>query len=214
MDEDISIINTNTRNEKIKNFFTQNKKILALGIITILLLLIGYFSLGEYKKKQKIKISDTYNSIIIDYSKNNKEKTAQNLIKLIKKKDPTYSTLSLYFLIDNNLINEKEKINDLFNVVIEEISLDEEIKNLNIYKKALYNADNSDENDLLKILNPIIKSESVWKSHALYLMAEYFYSKNEMQKSKEFFSQIINLKNGNEEIKLEAQKRLNRDLSE
>ena len=214
MDEDISIINTNTRNEKIKNFFIQNKKKLVVAITTILLLLIGYFSLGEYKKKQKIKISDTYNSIIIDYSKNNKEKTAQNLIKLIKKKDPTYSPLSLYFLIDNNLINEKEKINDLFNVVIEEISLDEEIKNLNIYKKALYNADNSDENDLLKILNPIIKSESVWKSHALYLMAEYFYSKNEMQKSKEFFSQIINLKNVNEEIKLEAQKRLNRDFSE
>tara|TARA_X000000950_G_scaffold252993_1_gene315599 strand:+ start:1622 stop:2266 length:645 start_codon:yes stop_codon:yes gene_type:complete len=214
MDEDISIINTNTRNEKIKNFFIQNKKKLVLGITTILLFLIGYFSLGEYKKKQKIKISDTYNSIIIDYSKNNKEKTAQNLIELINKKDPTYSPLSLYFLIDNNLINEKKKINDLFNVVIEEISLDKEIKNLNIYKKALYNADNSDENDLLKILNPIIKSESVWKSHALYLMAEYFYSKNEMQKSKEFFSQIINLKNVNDEIKLEAQKRLNRDLSE
>ncbi len=214
MDEDISIINTNTRNEKIKNFFIQNKKKLILGITAILLLLISYFVLGEYKKKQKIEISDTYNSIIIGYSKNNKEKTAQNLIELINKKDPTYSPLSLYFIIDNKLINEKEKINNLFNVVIEEISLDEEIKNLNIYKKALYNADNSNENDLLKILNPIIKSESVWKSHALYLMAEYFYSKNEMQKSKEFFNQIINLKDVNEEIKIEAQKRLYRDLSE
>ena len=214
MDEDISIINTNTRNEKIKNFFIQNKKKLILGITAILLVLISYFSLGEYKKKQKIEISDIYNSIIIDYSKNNKEKTAQNLIELINKKDPTYSPLSLYFIIDNKLINEKEKINDLFNVVIEEISLDEEIRNLNIYKKALYNADNSDENDLLKILNPIIKSESVWKSHALYLMAEYFFSKKEMQKSKEFFNQIINLKNVNEEIKIEAQKRLYRDLSE
>jgi len=214
MDEDISIINTNTRNEKIKNFFIQNKKKLVLGITVILLVLISYFSLGEYKKKQKIEISDTYNSIIIDYSKNNKEKTAKNLIELINKKDPTYSPLSLYFIIDNKLINEKEKINDLFNLVIEEISLDKEIRNLNIYKKALYNADNSDENDLLNILNPIIKSESVWKSHALYLMAEYFYSKNEMQKSKEFFNQIINLKNVNEEIKIEAQKRLYRDLSE
>ncbi len=194
MDEDISIINTNTRNEKIKNFFVQNKKKLVLGISVILLVLISYFSLGEYKKKQKIEISDTYNSIIIDYSKNNKEKTAKNLIELINKKDPTYSPLSLYFIIDNKLINEKEKINDLFNLVIEEISLDKEIRNLNIYKKALYNADNSDENDLLNILNPIIKSESVWKSQALYLMAEYFYSKNEMQKSKEFFNQIINLK--------------------
>ena len=214
MDEDISIINTNTRNEKIKNFFIQNKKKLVLGITVILLVLISYFSLGEFKKKQKIEISDTYNSIIIDYSKNNKEKTAKNLIELINKKDPTYSPLSLYFIIDNKLINEKEKINDLFNLVIEEISLDKEIRNLNIYKKALYNADNSDENDLLNILNPIIKSESVWKSQALYLMAEYFYSKNEMQKSKEFFNQIINLKNVNEEIKIEAQKRLYRDLSE
>ena len=214
MDEDISIINTNTRNEKIRNFFIQNKKKLVLGITVILLVLISYFSLGEYKKKQKIEISDTYNSIIIDYSKNNKEKTAKNLIELINKKDPTYSPLSLYFIIDNKLINEKDKINDLFNFIIEEISLDKEIRNLNIYKKALYNADISDENDLLKILNPIIKSESVWKSHALYLMAEYFYSKNEMQKSKEFFNQIINLKNVNEEIKIEAQKRLYRDLSE
>jgi len=66
----------------------------------------------------------------------------------------------------------------------------------------------------LNILNPVIKSESVWKSHALYLMAEYFYSKNEMQKSKEFFNQIVNLENANNEIKLESQKRLNRDLSD
>ena len=64
------------------------------------------------------------------------------------------------------------------------------------------------------ILNPLIKSESVWKSHALYLMAEYFYSKNERKKSKEFFNQIVNLENANQEIKLESQKRLNRDLSE
>ena len=133
---------------------------------------------------------------------------------MINKKDSTYSPLSLYFIIDNKLIDEKNKINGLFNVIIDETSLDEEIRNLNIYKKALYNADNSNEGELLNILNPIIRSESIWKSHALYLMAEYFYSKNEMQKSKEFFTQIINLKEANQEIKLESQKRLNRDLSE
>ncbi len=214
MDEDISIINTNTRNEKIKNFFIKNKKRLILAIVIITVSLIGYFSLGEYKNKQKIKISDDFNSIIINYSENNKGQTVQDLIKLINKKDSTYSPLSLYFIIDNKLIDEKNKINDLFNVIIDKTSLDEEIRNLNIYKKALYNADNSNEVDLLNILNPIIRSESIWKSHALYLMAEYFYSKNEMQKSKEFFTQIINLNEANQEIKLESQKRLNRDLSE
>ena len=214
MDEDISIINANTRNEKIKNFFIKNKNRLILAIIVISVSLIGYFSFGEYKNKQKIRMSDDFNSIVIDYSENNKEQTAQDLITLINKKDPTYSPLSLYFIIDNKLIDEKNRINKLFNIIIDETSLDDEIRNLNIYKKALYNADNSNEVELLNILNPLIRSESIWKSHALYLMAEYFYSKNEMQKSKEFFNQIINLNEANQEIKLEAQKRLNRDLSE
>ncbi len=214
MDEDISIINTNTRNEKIKNFFIQNKKKIISGLIFIIILLISYFAFGEYQDRKKVKISDTFNSITINYSKNNKEKTAKDLIKLVNEKNSTYSLLSLYFIIDNQLINDKNTVNKLFDIIINEISLDEEVKNLNIYKKALYNANDSSENDLLKILNPLIKSESVWKSHALYLMAEFFYSKNEMQKSKEFFIQIVNLENANKEIKLEAQKRLNRDLSE
>ena len=79
---------------------------------------------------------------------------------------------------------------------------------------ALFNADDIKENDLLTILNPIINSESVWKSHALYLIAEYFYSKEEKQKSKEFFEKIVNLENSNLELKTEAQKRLSRDLSD
>ena len=214
MDEDISIINANTRNEKIKNFFIQNKKKIILGLGVIIILLISYFAFGEYQDRKKIKISNSFNLITINYSESNKEKTAKDLIKIINEKNPTYSPLSLYFIIDNELINEKNKINELFDVIIYETSLDKEIKNLNIYKKALYNADDVNESDLLNILKPLINSESVWKSHALYLMAEYFYSKNEKQKSKEFFNQIIRLENTNQEIKLESQKRLNRDLSE
>ena len=214
MDEDISIINTNTRNEKIKNFFIHNKKKIISGLSFIIVLLISYFAFGEYQDRKKIKISDSFNTITINYSKNNKEKTAKDLIQIINEKNSTYSPLSLYFIIDNKLISEKNTINKLFDVIIEETSLDKEIKNLNIYKKALYNADQINESDLLNILNPIIKSDSVWKSHALYLTAEYFYSKNEMQKSKEFFNQILNLENANQQIKLEAQRRLNRDLSD
>ena len=63
-------------------------------------------------------------------------------------------------------------------------------------------------------MNPIIKSKSIWNSHALYLLAEFFYSKNEKQKSKEFFDQIINSENSNPDILVEAQKRINRDLSD
>ena len=177
-------------------------------------MLIGFFGYGEYVKKKKAEISDFYNSTIIYYSDQNKENTTNKLIEIVYKKDSTYSPLSLYFIIDNQLIDDKSKINELFQVLIDETKLESEIKNLIIYKKALYNADQIDENNLLEMLNPLINSESIWKSHALYILAEYFYAKNEKQKSKEFFSKIINTINANQDIVREAQKRLNRDLSD
>ena len=214
MEEDINIINTNTRNEKIKKFLLSYKKSIISLLVTIILIIIFVLGFNEYKNQKRKNISDLYNSTIIEYSKDTKEKTIKTLIEIIKKKDTTYSPLSLYFILDKNLISNRKEINNLFDILIEKTSLNIEIKNLIIYKKGLYNADQINENDLINILSPIINSESVWKSHALYLLAEYFYSKNEKQKSKEFFNQIITLKNSNQDILKEAQKRLNRDLSE
>ena len=214
MDEDLSIINTNTRNEKIKNFFVNNKNKIISGIIILIIIIVGVFSYDKYLINKKKDISDSYNSIIIDYSEKTKEKTASSLIEIINKKDPTYSPLSLYFIIDNNLVSDQSKINSLFDILINDTSLDSEINNLIIYKKALFNADNAQESDLLNMLNPLINSKSVWKSHSLYLMAEYFYANNQEQKAKEFFNQILALENSNPDIRLQAEKRLNRDLGE
>jgi len=214
MDEEISIINSNSRNDKIKNFIINNRNKIISSIILILIIIISFYSFDKYMINQKQKISDEFNLVTIEYSENLKDKTLNKLIEIINKNDPTYSPLSLYFIIDNQLISDQKKINDLFDVLIDQTSLDEEIKNLVIYKKALYNADQYSEGDLLNILNPLINSKSVWKSHALYLMAEYFYVKKQNQKAKEFFNQIINLENSNPDIKFQAKKRLNRDLSE
>jgi len=214
MDEETTIIDSNTRNEKIKNFFINNKKNLILGFSIILLLIIGYLSLQEIKEREKIKLANEFNTATIEFKIKDKQKTIDQLIKLIDENDATYSPLALYFLIDNNLIDKKSKINVLFDELINETNLENELKNLIIYKKGLFNATFSGENELLQILNPIIKSESIWKSHALYLLAEYFYSKGENQKAKEFFNQIIILSNANSDIKLKSQKRLNRDLGE
>ena len=214
MDDDLSIINTNTRNEKIKNFFINNKNKLIFVILVLLIIIIGGYSFDKYQSNKKQQISDDFNLVTIEYSENNKKKTTNRLIEIINEKDPTYSPLSLYFIIDNELISDQKQINELFDILIDKTTLDDEINNLIIYKKALFNADQSPEGDLLSLLNPLINSKSVWKSHALYLMAEYFYAKEQNQKAKEFFNQIIGLENPNPDIKLQAEKRLNRDLSE
>ena len=214
MDEDITIINKNTRNEKIKNFFVNNTKKLTITISVIILIIFGYFIYEDFEKKNKIKLANRYNLATIKFISGDKNKVENELTDIVNEKDGTYSPLALYFLIDNNIINENNKINELFDIVINETSLEKEIKNLVIYKKALFNSDFESENNLIQILNPIINSDSVWKSHALYLMAEYFYYKNQKQKSKEFFNQILTLENSNPNIKIESQKRLNRDFSD
>ena len=214
MDEEVSIINTNTRNEKIKNFFVNNKNKLIFGIIIILVGIVAVYGFDKYQTNKKQQISDNYNLITIEYSENNKEKTTNKLIEIINAKDPTYSPLSLYFIIDNKLLSDQKQINELFDILINQTPLDDEINNLIIYKKALFNADQYAEGDMLNILKPLINSKSVWKSHALYLMAEYFYAKEQNQKAKEFFNQIISSENPNPDIRLQAEKRLNRDLSE
>ena len=214
MDEEISIINSNTRNERVRNFFVKNKiKIISI-LLAIIIVLIAAYSFDKYKTNQKIEISNKFNSTTLMHSDKNKESTIKNLVEIINKKDPTYSPLSLYFILDKKLISDSNKINEYFDLLIENTPLDKEINNLVIYKKALFNADQAQESDLLNILNPLINSESVWRSHALYLMAEFFYSKDQKQKSKEFFNQIISLENPNSDIKLQAEKRLNRDLSD
>jgi len=214
MEEDISIINSNTRQEKVRNFFVNNKNKIISTIVVLVIILVGAYSFDSYKTNKKKEISNKFNSTTLSHTDNTKELTIQNLVEIINEQDPTYSPLSLYFIIDNKLISNQSEINSYFDILIEKTSLDEEIKNLVIYKKALFNADQAQESDLLNILNPLINSKSVWKSHALYLMAEYFYSKDQKQKSKEFFNQIASLEDANPDIKLQAQKRLNRDLSD
>jgi len=214
MDEDITVINEQTRNEKIKNFFVNNKKFLISSLIILILIIVSFYSYKIYKNASREKISEKYNSEIIDYKNGENLNILSAMKEIIEDKDTTYSPLALFFLIENDLIDNKEETNRLFDILIDKTRLEKEIKYLIIYKKALYNADFVNENQLLKIVNPIINSESIWKSHVLYLVAEYFYSKNEKQKSKEFFTKILDVKNANQDIIKKTQKRLKRDLSD
>ena len=214
MDEEITIIDSNTRNEKIRNFFINNKKSLIVSVSIVIVILAGYFSFNAIKERNKIELANKFNLAIAEFESVERAETIEKLINVIEKKDTTYSPLALYYLLDNNLIKNSTEINNLFDVLINETKLETEIKNLIIYKKALYNSELINENELIKMLNPIINSESIWNSHALYLVAEYFYAKKENQKAKEFFKKILLLPNANKEIEVETRKRINRDFGE
>ena len=214
MDEDISIINSNTRNERIKNFFINNKKSLIIILTLIILIVISYFGYNEIQSNKNSNLALKYNNTIIKFDPLNKSKVKKELIEIIYEKNQTYSVLALYFIIDNKIQASNEEINNYFDILIKEMHIDKEVKNLIIYKKGLFNADFETENNLIIILKPVINSDSIWKSHALYLIAEYFFDKNQKQKAKEFFNQILKNENSNAKIVLETQKRLIKDFNE
>ena len=215
MEEEIQIINENARKEKLKNFFTKNSKYLIFSISAIIILILAYFVYVEIKSRDHDKIAEKYNNIVNNFNNlQNTEESTKELIRIIEKKNLTYSPLSLYFILDNDLVSENNEINKYFDIVINISSLEKEIKNLNIYKKAIYNSNFVDEAELVEILRPVTNADSIWKSHSLFLLAEFFYFKNNKAESKKLLNEIINDEDGNQEIKLEAQKKLIRDFSE
>ena len=185
MEEEIQIINENAKKEKIKNFFVKNSKYLIFSISAIIILILAYFVYLEINSRNQSKLAEEYNYIVNNFNNlQNSEQSTERLIRIVEKKNSTYSPLSLYFILDNELVTEKNEINKYFNMVINIGSLEKEIKNLNIYKKAIYNSNFVDEAELVEILRPITNSDSIWKSHSLFLLAEFFYYKENKAESK------------------------------
>ena len=213
MDEDIAIVNENTRISLIKNFFKNNSINIAISVIFIIAIVISFFAYDEIKKRKKEKIAVDYNRIIFNTDKYNQNDIKNEMIKIINEKVDTYSTLALYHLIDNNLIDDQNTISDLFDKVIS-INKDDELRNLIVFKKALYFSDKYTESKMLEILNPLLNSESIWKQHAFLLMGDYYFHKKQYSKSKEFLEKITQLSDVNPKIKLDVERRLNRDFNE
>lgn len=176
--------------DKVSIFFKKNLKklIIFLGFVILIFLSFIFF---EYKSNiLNIKLSEDYNKakILIQNKKN--EEANLILIDIINEKNKIYSPLSLYLILDSDLIKDKEKLEILFDKIITIKSLEKEEINLMKIKKALFIMDQKNEQKILELLNPIINNNSVWKNTALELLANFFLSKGDKLKSEEYFKLI------------------------
>ena len=189
-----------TKKSKLKKFYEVNK-ILIFSIILILIISIASVSFySESKEKKKIFLSDNYQAAKV-YLENDDRNKAKNILEtIIFANDSTYSTLSLFLILNENLIVNQGEISNLFDHILENNKFEKEVKNLIIFKKALFQSNFVSELELLKSVNPLINSETAWKPHALLLLGDYFASKKEYLKAKEFYKQILSLKNLHKEM--------------
>jgi len=197
-----------TKKSKLKKFYEVNK-ILIFSVILILIIAIASISFySETKEKKKILLSDNYFAAKV-YLENGDRNEVKNILKtIIFANDSTYSTLSLFLILNENLIVDQGELSNLFDHVLENNKFEKEVKNLIIFKKALFQSNFVSELELLDAVKPLINTETVWKPHALLLLGDYFASKKEYLKAKEFYVQILSLKNLHKELYNHARSQL------
>jgi hypothetical protein len=96
-------------------------------------------------------------------------------------------------MIENNIETDASKIIIYFDRILENNSIDKENLNLIRIKKAIYLFDSEDEKIIIETLNPVINSNSVWKKIAINLITEYFLSKGQKNKAKEYSLMLNNV---------------------
>ncbi len=183
--------------KSIFDILKSNLKIIITFIILILISISVYTWTDKKENKKRENLSEKYIDAKILLSEK-KDIEALNILKeVIKKKDTTYSVLSLYLIIDRELEKNETKILGYFNQVISISGLKKDDLDLLKFKKAIFISNKSTENEILELLNPIINSESVWKTQALKFLADFYFSKKQFNKADQYYLQLLNLQNSN-----------------
>ena len=197
-----------TKKSKFKVFYDSYKTIIYS---TIGILIISFISFNFYldsKEKKQVLLSENYLQAKLYLDKKNNVEAINLLRNVIFANDPTYSTLALFTIVNQNLIIDQKEISNLFSHVLENNKFSKELKNLLIYKKALFDSNFVDEDILLKSLSVLINSENIWKPHAIILLGDYFMSRGEDIKAIEFYQKIFTLSNLHQDLYNHARSQL------
>ena len=184
-----------TKKSKIRIFYESNKKLIYLLIILLILFLGSFGYYVDSKKEKKILLSEDYIKAKVYLAKDKKGEALNILKKVVLSNDPAYSTLSFFLILNRNLINDHEEVLNLFDHLLTNNKFDKEIRHLLLYKKALYLSDYLNESELLEEVKPLLEENSLWKAHALILLGDYFVSKKENLKAKDFYTQVLSINN-------------------
>ena len=96
----------------------------------------------------------------------------------------------------------------MYDHLLENNKFEKELRNLLIYKKALFDSNFIVESELLETIKPLLNTDTLWKPHALLLLGDYFMSKGENIKAIEFYQQILSINNLRKDLYDQARSQL------
>jgi len=189
-----------SKKSRLKKIYEKNK--ILIFSTTIIFLIIVIF-LGVYainKEKKNALLADNYIEAKIYLEAGEKVKAINALKNIVLSDSTIYSALSLFLILNENLIVDESEILSLFNHLLKNNKFEDEIKNLIIFKKAIFQSNSANELELIETAKPLLNAETLWKPHILLLLGDFFVSKNQNLKAKEFYTQVLSLKSLNKEL--------------
>ena len=198
-----------TKKTKLRELYESKKILIYSSVLSVIIIIVSYAYYLESKEKKKIYLSDNYIQAKVYLERGNKTKAVEILRDVIFSNDPTYSTLSFFMILNENLISSKQEVSKLFDHLLENNKFDKEIRNLLLYKKALYKSNYAEEQKMLEEIKPLLNNkESAWKGHALLLLGDFYFSKKEYIKAKDFYSEILSTENLQQDLYIQAKSKL------
>ena len=197
-----------TTKSRIKKFYESNKILIFSSILILIILIVSSSLYLESKERKKILLSENYIQAKFYLDNGNKSEALNMLKEVIFANDPVYSTLSLFLILNHNLIVDYKEISLLFDHLLENNKFEKELRNLLIYKKALFNSNFVAESELLETIKPLLNTDTLWKAHGLKLLGDYFMSKGENIKAIEFYQQILSINDLHKDLYDQARSQL------
>jgi len=198
-----------TKKTKLREFYESKKIIIYSSVLSLIIVIASYTYYLESGEKEKIYLSENYVQAKVYLERGNKTKAVEILRDVIFSNDPTYSTLSFFMILNENLISSKQEVSKLFDHLLENNKFDKEIRDLLLYKKTLYKSNYVEEPKMLEEIKPLLNNkESVWRGHALLLLGDFYFSKEEYIKAKDFYSEILSTENLQQDLYNQAKSKL------
>ena len=157
--------------EKTIDLIKKKRKLLYIIFSFIIIACLVIFFLNYYQNEKNEKISEKFIKAGIYLSAKDKKNSKLIYKEIILSKNKFYSILALNNIIENDLEENSDEILRYFQIV-EDINVNKEQKNLIKLKKALYLIKISKEEDGKKMLQDIIKENSIWKKMAIDISAQ------------------------------------------
>ena len=197
-----------TKKSKFRRLYDANKLLIFSTLFVLIITSISFSFYTVSREKKQILLADNYMVAIFYLQNNERDKGRKILKEIILANNRTYSTLSLFLILDEDLVDDQKEISNLFDHLLANNKFEQEVKNLIIFKKTLFLSNFANELEMVENAKQLINTNTLWKPHALLLLGDYFSSKKQYLKAKEFYVQILSLQNLNIELYEQARSQL------